>query len=122
MLAPRHKKRRLRQEEGENWGGGRQPRDECRSLSYSSNCQTNQHKTPNTKHKQQTQNTGSFDTSGSMIALAVPEIHCTQGFCDGRKNWEQGYMGPVKIWYGCSIRHSGNLKMLAMDRPIFSPE
>ena len=75
-----------RGEEGENWGGGRQPRDECRSLSYSSNCQTNQptnqHKTPNTKHKQQTQNTGSFDTSGSMIALAVPEIHCTRGFCD----------------------------------------
>ena len=52
-----------RGEEGENWGGGRQPRDECRSLSYSSNCQTNQptktkhkHSTPNTKHKQQ--NTG----------------------------------------------------------------
>ena len=48
-----------RGEEGENWGGGRQPRDECRSLSYSSNCQTNQptktkHKTLNTQRKTQT--------------------------------------------------------------------
>ena len=32
-----------------------------------------------------------FDTRGSLIALAVPEIHCTRGFCDGRgrgrRNW-----------------------------------
>ena len=27
---------------------------------------------------------GCFDTSWSMIALSVPEIHCTRGFCDGR--------------------------------------
>ena len=41
-----------RGEEGENWGGGRQPRDECRSLSYSSNCQTNQPtQNTNTKHR-----------------------------------------------------------------------
>ena len=49
-----------RGEEGENWGGGRQPRDECRSLSYSSNCQTNQptntkHPTQNTNNKHKTQ-------------------------------------------------------------------
>ena len=36
--------------------------------------------------------TGRFDTSGSMIALAVPEIHFTCGFCDEEEEEELGIL------------------------------
>ena len=30
-----------------------------------------------------------FDTSGSMIARSVPEIHCTRGLCDAEDEEEE---------------------------------
>ena len=40
-----------------------------------------------------TQNfSGRFDTRGSIIALAVPEIHCTCSFCDEEEEEELGIL------------------------------
>ena len=35
---------------------------------------------------------GRFDTRGSIIALAVPEIHCTCSFCDEEEEEELGIL------------------------------